>query len=156
MSTCPAKLASVQILNPPIAKLNPEQYSVRTNAIDTLSIVLIIQENFMKILSLLMSFLLIFFASLGVHASGNLDQAIKHSEAALKSEKVKSVADHAAEAKKYAQAAKNDKDRVIDGKHLDEGIKCLSDAMKDGEKGDADEAKKAVKDAIEHFKQAIK
>lgn len=110
----------------------------------------------MKILSLLMSFLLIFFASLGVHASGNLDQAIKHSEAALKSEKVKSVADHAAEAKKYAQAAKNDKDRVIDGKHLDEGIKCLSDAMKDGEKGDADEAKKAVKDAIEHFKQAIK
>lgn len=110
----------------------------------------------MKVLSLVMSFLLVFFVSFGVHAASNLDQAIKHSEAALKSETGKSVADHAAEAKKYAQAAKNDKDRVIEGKHLDEGIKCLSDAMKEGEKNDADEAKKAVKDAIEHFKQATK
>lgn len=110
----------------------------------------------MKALSLFVSFLLIFYVSLNAHASNNLDQAIKHSEVALKSDQAKSVAEHAAEAKKYAHAAKNDKDRVIDGKHLDEGIKCLSDAMKEGENGNADEAKKAVKDALEHFKQATK
>ncbi|MBL8497706.1 hypothetical protein ABF87_10340 [Nitrosomonas sp. JL21] len=110
----------------------------------------------MKALSFFVSFLLISLMSLNVHAASNLDQAIQHSEAALKSEKGTSVAEHAAEAKKYAQAAKNDKDKVIEGKHLDEGIKCLSDAMKEGEKNNADEAKKAVKDAIEHFKQASK
>lgn len=110
----------------------------------------------MKSLSLLVSFLLITFISLNVYASDNLNQAIKHSEAALKSDEGKSVANHAAEAKRYAHAAKNDKNRVIEGKHLDEGIKCLGDAMKEGENGNADEAKKAVKDALEHFKQAAK
>ena len=110
----------------------------------------------MKFLSLFVSVLLISFMSFSAQASSNLDQAIKHSEAALKSDKGTSVAEHAAEAKKYAHAAKNEKDRVIEGKHVDEGIKCLSDAMKEGEKGNTDEAKKAVNDALDHFKQAAK
>lgn len=89
-------------------------------------------------------------------ASSNLDQAIQHAAAATKSKEAKSVVEHATEAKKYANASKSDRDKVIDRNHLDEGIKCLTDAVKEGEDGNTDAAKKAAKDAVEHFKQAAK
>lgn len=109
----------------------------------------------MKIITLLTSFLIMAFLSFStLAASSNLDQAIQHAEAAIKSEKGKSIAEHATEAKKYANASKSDKDKVIDRKHLDEGIKCLTDAIKEGEDENIDAAKKAAKDAVEHFKQA--
>jgi hypothetical protein len=111
----------------------------------------------MKISTLLTTLLILIFLSFNtLAASSNLEQAIQHAQAAIKSEEAKSVAEHAAEAKKYANASKGDTDKVIDRKHLDEGIKCLSDAVKEGKDGNTDEAKKAAKDAVEHFKQAAK
>ncbi|MEI2767671.1 MAG: small metal-binding protein SmbP [Nitrosomonas sp.] len=52
--------------------------------------------------------------------------------------------------------SKSGTDKIIDRKHLDEGIKRLTDAVKEGEDGNTDAAKKAVRDAVEHFKQASK
>lgn len=109
----------------------------------------------MKTITLFTGFLLMAFLSLGtLAASSNLDQAIQHAEAAMKSEKGKSIAKHATEAKKYANASKGDSDKVINRKHLDESIKCLSDAIKEGESDDVKAAQKSAKDAVEHFKQA--
>ncbi|MER2514187.1 MAG: small metal-binding protein SmbP [Nitrosomonas ureae] len=85
-----------------------------------------------------------------------MDHAIQHAETAAKSADGKTVAKHAMEAKKHANAAKNDKDRQIDANHLGEGIKSLDEAVNEGKDGEADAAKKAASDAIEHFKQAAK
>lgn len=111
----------------------------------------------MKTITLLTTLIMMTFFSLSaVAGASHLDQAIQHSEAAAKSADGKAVAKHATEAKKHANAAKNDKDRQIDAKHLDEGIKSLDEAVKEGKDGEANAAKKAAADAIEHFKQAAK
>lgn len=111
----------------------------------------------MKRITLFTSILILSLLSFSTFAaSSNLDQAIQHGEAAVKSKEAKSISEHAAEAKKYANASKSDTDKIIDRKHLDEGIKRLTDAVKEGEDGNTDAAKKAVKDAVEHFKQASK
>jgi len=88
-----------------------------------------------------------------VAGQSHLDQAIKHSEAAVTSADGKTIAKHAQEAAIHAKAAKNDK---TDAKHLDEGIKRLEDAVKEGNEGNIDAAKKAATDAVNHFKQAAK
>ena len=63
----------------------------------------------MKTITLFTSVLIMALLSFSTFAaSSNLDQAIQHAEAAIKSEKGKSVAEHAAEAKKYANASKSD------------------------------------------------
>ncbi len=100
--------------------------------------------------SILMMALLSFGATAG---SNHLEQAIQHAETAMTSVDGKTVAQHASEARVHAKSAKNDKS---DSKHLDEGIKCLDDAVKEGTDGNTDAAKKAAKDAVEHFKQATK
>ncbi|SNX61151.1 Small metal-binding protein [Nitrosomonas ureae] len=111
----------------------------------------------MKTITLLTTLIMMTFFSLSVLAGeSHLDHAIQHAETAAKSADGKAVAKHAMEAKKHANAAKNDKDRQIDTKHLDEGIKSLDEAVKEGKDGEADAAKKAASDAIEHFKQASK
>lgn len=88
-----------------------------------------------------------------VAGQSHLDEAIQHAEAAVGSADGKSLAKHAEEAKTHAQAAKNDK---TDAKHLDEGIKCLDGAIKEGSDGNLEAAKKEATDAVKHFKQAIK
>ncbi len=110
----------------------------------------------MKTITLFASLIITTFFSLSALAgAGHLDQAIQHAEMAVKSTDGKAVAKHAMEAKKYANAAKNDKDRQIDTNHMDEGIKSLDDAVKEGKDGETDAAKKAASDAIEHFNQAV-
>lgn len=111
-----------------------------------------------KTITFFTSFLLILalFSFNALAESSHLDQAIQHAEAAAKLTDGKAVAKHAVEAKNHANAAKNDKDRVIDRKHLDEGIKCLSDAIREGNEENTDAARKAVSDAVKHFKQATK
>ena len=100
--------------------------------------------------SILIMTLLSFSAIAG---QSHLDEAIQHAEAAVASTDGKTVAQHAEEAKTHAKAAKNDK---TDAKHLDEGIKCLDGAIKEGNDGNLDAAKKEATDAVKHFKQAAK
>ena len=88
--------------------------------------------------------------------SSHLDQAIQHAESAAKSPDGKTVAHDARMAKNHANAAKSQKYRHIKRKHLDEGIKCLDDAVKEGKDGNTDAAKQAATDAEKHFKQATK
>ncbi|MBA3756976.1 MAG: hypothetical protein H0X02_12460 [Nitrosomonas sp.] len=108
----------------------------------------------MKTISLYVSILIMaLFSFSAIAADSHLDQAIQHAEAAITSPDGKAVAQHAEEAKTHAKAAKNDK---TDGKHMDEGIKCLDDAVKEGKAGNTDAAKKAARDAVNHFKQAAK
>lgn len=111
----------------------------------------------MKTITLFTGILIMALFSFGVLAeSSHLDQAIQHAESAVKSADGKTVAHHARMAKNHANAAKNQKDRHISRKHLDEGIKCLDDAVKEGVNGNIDAAKQAATDAVKHFKQATK
>jgi len=94
-----------------------------------------------------------FLSFSAVAGQSHLDEAIQHAEAAAASTNGKTIAKHAQEAKTHAKAAKNDK---TDAKHLDEGIKCLDGAIKEGNDGNLDAAKKEAADAVKHFKQAAK
>jgi hypothetical protein len=108
----------------------------------------------MKAVSFYASILIMVLYSISsIAGDSHLDQAIQHTEAALASPDGKGVAQHAQEAKAHANAAKNDK---TDAKHLEDGIKCLDDAVKEGKEGNTDAAKKAARDAVNHFKQAAK
>ncbi|WP_394807352.1 small metal-binding protein SmbP [Nitrosomonas sp.] len=93
------------------------------------------------------------FSFSAVAEQSHLDEAIQHAEAAVTSADGKTLAKHAQEAKTHAKAAKNDK---TDAKHVDEGIKCLDSAIKAGNDGNLDVAKKEATDAVNHFKQAAK
>ena len=93
------------------------------------------------------------FSVSAVAADNHLNQAIQHAEAASTSPDGKSIVQHAQEAKTHAKAAMNDKN---DAKHLEDGMKCLDDAVKAGNDGNTDAAKKSAKDAVNHFKQAAK
>lgn len=113
----------------------------------------------MKKVSLLslLTFLTLSFMSFGVLAGGgHLDEAMKHTEAAISASDAKGVAQHATEAKMHAQSAKDDKQHKVDNKHVDEGISCLDDAVKEGNKGNTEAAQKEAKKALEHFKAATK
>lgn len=111
----------------------------------------------MKTITLFVSILIMSLISFGVLAgSSHLDEAMQHTEAAITSPDGKTVAQHAAEAKTHANAAKNDKQHKVDSKHVDEGIKSLDDAVKEGNGGNTDAAQKAAREALNHFKQAAK
>lgn len=104
------------------------------------------------ILSSLLIMSVLAFSSFGVNAGdSHLKEAIEHTEAAAKASDAKSVAQHAEEAKTHANAARVGSP---DDKHLQEGLKCLDDATREARDGKAEEAKKAAKDALEHFRQA--
>ncbi len=112
---------------------------------------------YMKTITLFSSFLIMALFSFSALAeSSHLAQAIQHAESAAKSSDGKTVAHHARMAKNHANAAKSQKDRVINRQHLDEGIKCLNDVVKEGEDGNTDAAKQAAADAVTHFKRATK
>ena len=92
------------------------------------------------------------FSSFSVNAgNSHLEEAIQHTEAATEADGAKSIAQHAEEAKTHANAARAEKS---DDKHLQEGLKCLDDATREARDGKTEEARKAVTDALEHFKQA--
>lgn len=108
----------------------------------------------MKNITLVTSLLILALISFGtVAADSHLDEAIQHAQAAATSSDSKAVVQHATEAITHAKAAKNDK---TDSKHINEGLKCLDDAVKEGNAGNIDAAKKEATDAVKHFKQAAK
>ncbi len=109
----------------------------------------------MKTITLFASILIMaIFSSSALATSSNLDQAIQHAQAAVKSADGESVAQHAGMSKNHANAAKSDRDRVINREHLDQGIESLDVAISEGKDGDTDAAQQAATDAIKHFKKA--
>lgn len=98
--------------------------------------------------------IMILFSLSAIAGESHLVHAIKHAEAAAAAADGKAVAEHAEHAKAHAIDAKNNKNSKSDPKHIDEGIKCLDDAIKEGKGGNAEAAKKAATDAVNHFKQA--
>jgi hypothetical protein len=104
--------------------------------------------------TLLISILGMMLFSLNVIADDHLDQAIQRAEAAVRANDGKILVQYATDSKVHATDAKRDK--TIDATHIEEGIKSLDDAMKEGKDGNTEAAKKATADAIKHFKQARK
>lgn len=109
----------------------------------------------MKTITLYTSFLIIFFFSLSAFAAGNhLNEAIQHAEVAAKATEGKTISQHAEEAKTHANAAKAEKTQAATNPHLDAGIRSLDEAIKEGNLGAADSARKAAEQAVAHLKQA--
>lgn len=94
---------------------------------------------------------LIFFGNISIAADTHLTEAIKHTELALQSTEVKSIAQHMEEAKTHSEAAQSE--QAVDS-HLNEGIKKLDEAVKESQLGAAELAKKAAQEALAHLKQA--
>ncbi len=88
-----------------------------------------------------------------IAGSSHLKEAIEHTEAATKANDAKAITQHAEEAKTHANAAKSE---MSENKHLQEGLKSLDEAAQKGRDGKAEEARKAAKDALEHFNQTTK
>lgn len=94
---------------------------------------------------------LIFCCSVAVAAETHLNEAIKHTELALQSTEVKSIAQHMEEARTHSEAAQSEQGA---DSHLNEGIKKLDEAVKESQLGAAELAKKAAQEALTHLKQA--
>ena len=109
----------------------------------------------MKTITLFASILIMFLSSLSVHAGDNeLIDAIQHTQKAVTAEDGEDVVKHAEMAKGHANAAKNDKYMKVENKQMDDGIKSLNDAIKEGKGGKLEAARKAARDALKHFTQA--
>lgn len=110
----------------------------------------------MKIVTFYMSILIIALFSFGAFAAENhLSEAIQHAEAAVQAPDGRTIAQHAEEAKTHANAAKAEKTQApTGGSHLDAGIRSLDEAIKEGNLGAADLARKAAEQAVAHLKQA--
>ena len=109
----------------------------------------------MKTITLFASILIMaIFSFSALATSSHLDQAIQHAQAAVKSVDGEAVAQHARMSKNHANAAKSDRDRVINREHLDQGIESLNVAVSEGKDGNTEAAQQAATDAINHFKQA--
>lgn len=93
---------------------------------------------------------LFFFCTVIFAAESHLNEAIKHTEMALQSTEVKSIAQHMEEAKTHSEAAQSE--QTADS-HLNEGIKKLDEAVKESQLGAAELAKKAAQEALTHLKQ---
>ncbi len=78
----------------------------------------------------------------------HLSEAILHTYSASKSSNGKAVAKYAEVARIHANATKNDHYRKINHNFLEEGIRCLNLAVKEGKNGNTDAAKLAVDDAL--------
>jgi O-acetylhomoserine/O-acetylserine sulfhydrylase-like pyridoxal-dependent enzyme len=86
------------------------------------------------------------FASIGVYAGeSHMTQALKHAEAASKSDDSKAIVEHAETAKTHAKTA---------DEHLDAGIASLNDAIDHGKLKHTDLAKKSAEEAVTHLKAA--
>lgn len=109
----------------------------------------------MKTITLFASILIMaIFSSSALATSSHLDQAIEHAQAAVKSTDGDAVAQHARTSKNHANAAKSDRDRIINREHLDQGVDSLNVAISEGKEGNTEAAREAATDAIKHFKHA--
>ncbi|MBL8497445.1 MAG: hypothetical protein IT524_02800 [Nitrosomonas sp.] len=81
----------------------------------------------------------------------HLDQAMQYSEAALYARDGKTLIEKAEEAKQQASLASAEK---VDGKHREQGLQCLDNAIKEAKAGNVEAARTASKDALDHFTRA--
>jgi len=108
------------------------------------------------LLTLLVAFVPVVFmvSSFNVHADdSHLKEAIKHTQEAVQATDAKTIAQHVEEAKKHAAAAKSEEP---EDKHIQEGLKCLDDALRESRNDKTDSARKAASDALDKFNQAKK
>ena len=109
----------------------------------------------MRTITLFASILFMVVFSLSAMAGDNrLINAIQHTQRAVTAVDGMDVTKHAEVAKNHANAAKTDKHNKYDNKQMDDGIKYLDDAIKEGMDGNAEAARKAANDALKHFTQA--
>ena len=109
----------------------------------------------MKKITLFASILVMVVFSLSAMAGDNrLIDAIQHTQRAVTAVDGMDVAKNAEMAKNHANAAKTDKHNKYYDKQMDDGIKCLDDAIKEGMDGNAEAARKAANDALKHFTKA--
>lgn len=106
--------------------------------------------------------LMLIFASFNAFSSystlagfDHLSEAILHTYSAFRSSNGKTVAEYAEVARIHASATKNDHHRKVDHNFLNEGIRCLNLAVKEGENGNIDAAKQAVDDALLYLIQSV-
>ncbi len=116
----------------------------------------------MKAITLSICSLILVFTSLSAFSSystfagfDHLSEAILHTYSAFRSSNGETVAKHAEVARIHASATKNDQHRKIDHNFLNEGIRCLNLAVKEGENGNIDAAKQAVDDALLFLIQSV-
>ena len=111
----------------------------------------------MKTIILFTSILILIFFSFSARGKGShLDLALQHAEAAVTSTQWKAVAEQAEMAKNHANPAKTENDQAgkMGSPHLDAGIRSLEVAIKEGQLGAADLARKAAEQAVAHLKKA--
>ena len=110
----------------------------------------LLQEMIMKLINmkgfgLLVSTVLI-MASAGAYVGeSHMADALKHAEAAAKSDNGKEIVEHADKAKTHAKAA---------DEHLDAGVTSLNDAIDHAKMKHVDLAKKSAEEAVTHLKAA--
>lgn len=85
----------------------------------------------------------------------HLEQAMQYSEAALYARDGKTLIEKAEEAKQQAMLANQQRER-IDGKHMEQGLQCLDNALKEARGGNVEAARTASKDALDHFTRAAR
>lgn len=111
-------------------------------------------KKILPILSGIFVSFLFMTSSFNVHADdSHLKETIKHTQEAVQAVDVKTIAQHVKEAKKHAMAAQSENP---EDKHIQEGMKCLDDALRESRNDEADSARKAASDALDKFNQAEK
>jgi uncharacterized membrane protein YvbJ len=83
--------------------------------------------------------------SFSAYAESHIAEALKHAEAAVKSDDGKTIAEHAEASKTHAKVA---------DEHLDAGITSLNDAIDHAKLKHVDLAKKSLEEAVTHLKAA--
>lgn len=108
----------------------------------------------MKIIRWCTNIVMLSFFSLGALAASNhLEQAIQHTEAAISAVNGPIIAENAGIAIIHAKAAKKNADQEADIKKLDDGIKFLEDAVKQGNESNSEAAKKSAMNALDQLIQ---
>lgn len=103
----------------------------------------------------LISVLALSFISFNVLAtSTHIEEAMRHTEAAMTSTDGHSIASHATDAITHARAAYDDKENKINPIEVDEALRFLNSAINEGNNAKVEAAQEAARKAHELFKFA--
>mgnify|MGYP003478381622 CR=1 FL=1 len=83
----------------------------------------------------------------------HLEQAMHYCQAALYARDGKTLIEKAEDAKQQAALVSREK---ADGKHMEQGLQCLDNAIKEARAGNVEAARTASKDALDHFTRAAR
>ena len=115
-----------------------------------------------KTMTLTVCSLILVFSSLSAFSSystfagfDHFSEAILHTYSAYRASNGKAIAQYAEVARIHANATRKDNYRKINYNLLDEGIRCLNTAVKEGNSGNTGAAKQAAGDALFCLIQSI-